>query len=108
MLCVYGPDDAELLHDSGIPGQFLGLKIPFLLHLCFLPEKQSKHAEGWKEVVTDAFAKMGGKAKLSDLYAFLENHPRVKAATHWRKKIRQTIGRLGLPKVDDEQYALAL
>jgi hypothetical protein len=57
-------------------------------------------------VVCDTIKNLGGMARLQDIYQALENHPRTKANPHWKAKIRQTIGRLGLPRIDDGQYAL--
>jgi hypothetical protein len=107
VLCAYGPDDAEMLRWCGLPGQFQGLKLPVLMHLVLVPEQKFTEGASWSEIVMDAFGKVGGTAKLSDLYAFLENHPRAKASTHFREKIRQTVGRLGIPKVGPGQYSLA-
>jgi DNA N-6-adenine-methyltransferase (Dam) len=108
VLCAYGPDDAEILRHSGLKGQFVGLKMPILLHMVMQPDAQTVEGATWRDVVLDALRLVGGTAKLSELYAFLENHPKVKASTHWREKIRQTVGRLGVPKVGQGQYALAL
>ncbi len=108
VLCAYGPDDAEILRHCGLKGQFVGLKMPVLLHMVLQPEARSGEALSWREVVLDALRKAGGTAKLSDLYSFLESHPKVKGSAHFREKIRQTVGRLGLPKVGPGQYSLAL
>jgi hypothetical protein len=105
VLCAYGPDDAEILHDAGLAGHFIGLKRPVLLHLALF---DSAPAPGWKEVVRDTIAAMGGRAKLSELYDALENHPRATGNIHWREKVRQTVGRLGLKREGGGQYALAV
>jgi hypothetical protein len=105
VLCAYGPDDAELLHDSGLEGHFVGLTRPVLLHLALAVDPP---IAAWKDIVLDAFKAAGGRARLSDIYAALENHPRAKAATHWREKVRQTVGRLGLKREGEGQYALAV
>jgi hypothetical protein len=105
VLCAYGVDDAELLHDSGLAGHFVGLKRPVLLHLAL---SEPPPLAGWKEVVRDTIAAMGGRAKLSDLYAALERHPKVQGSQHWREKVRQTVGRLGLVREGSGQYALGV
>lgn len=108
VLCAYGADDAELLRYSGIRGRFMGLKLPVLLHMVMTPDTLGEEKSTWREIVIEAMRGAGGAVKLSELYSYLENHPKVKATKFWREKIRQTIGRLGLPKIAEGQYALAL
>ena len=62
----------------------------------------------WRDIVTEAIRELGGTARLRDIYAALESHPRVATNAHWREKIRQTVARIGVPRVGTGQYALAV
>lgn len=106
VLCAYGADDAEILRYCGIKGQFQALKLPVMLHMIFNPGLTKEDTLSWRDLVLDALRMVGGTANLADLYSFLESHPKVKASVHWREKIRQTIGRCGLPRVGPAQYSL--
>ncbi len=103
VLVAYGVKDVERLIHSGLDGAFVGLTRPVLLHMVLNFEQPMPH---WREVVCDTIKNLGGMARLQDIYQALENHPRTKANLHWKAKIRQTIGRLGLPRIDDGKYAL--
>jgi hypothetical protein len=105
VLCAYGRDDAEILHGCGLEGTFVGLKRPVLLHMALVAEPP---APAWREVVEEAIAGLGGSAKLSQLYEALESHPKVAGNSHWREKIRQTVSRIGLPKIGAGQYSLGV
>jgi hypothetical protein len=103
VLVAYGEEDVERLIQSGLDGAFVGLTRPVLLHMVLNFEQPMPH---WREVVCDAIKNLGGMAKLKDIYKALEDHPKAKGNPHFREKIRQTIGRIGLPRIDDGQYAL--
>jgi hypothetical protein len=105
VLCAYGPEDAEILYESGIDGAFVALTRPVMIHVaiaCRAP------VPAWRDIVTEAIRELGGTARLRDIYAALESHPRVAANAHWREKIRQTVARIGVPRVGTGQYALAV
>lgn len=52
-----------------------------------------KDADGltWHHLIRSAIESMGGKAKLSDLYEFLKEHPKSKANEHYKERIRATV-----------------
>ena len=45
----------------------------------------------WHHLVRMTLESVGGKAKLSDLYSLLEDHPKAKNNEHFRERIRATI-----------------
>lgn len=45
----------------------------------------------WHHLVRSAMEKMGGEAKLADLYAYLSAHPKAKKNEHYKERIRATI-----------------
>lgn len=104
VLIAYGPRDAERLLDSGLDGAFVGLKRSVLVHLAF---NFDPPMPAWRELVLDAIKALGGKARLTDVYASLEDHPKVKANPNWRAKVRQTVARARLPRLDAGLYAAA-
>ncbi|MBX3528639.1 MAG: adenine methyltransferase [Rhodoblastus sp.] len=110
VLIAYGADDAERLHDSSLPGAFVGLKAPVLVYLLNRHgESADKEAVGtWRAIVCDALKALGGQARLADIYSHLEEHPKAKGNQHWRAKIRQTLQRAGLEPVAPAQYALPI
>jgi hypothetical protein len=110
VLIAYGRDDAEILHDCGLDGAFVGLKAPVLMHLVLAHANDDPRAsQTWREAVVDVMRRMGGKARLPDLYAALEDHPKTAANENWRAKIRQTVGRMRLQRTEEPaQYALAV
>jgi hypothetical protein len=58
--------------------------------------------------VIETIRQLGGAPRLSEIFCALETHPRAGDNPHWRKKIRQTVARIGLPRVGTGQYALAV
>ncbi len=58
--------------------------------------------------MTEAIHELGGTARLREIYTALEGHPRVATNSHWQEKIRQTVARIGVPRVGAGQYALAV
>lgn len=109
VLIAYGAQDAELLHDSKLDGAFVGLKAPVLLYLIDRHGADSAaEPQTWREIVADTLKALGGSARLTEIYASLENHPKARANQHWRAKIRQTLQRLGLDPVAPAQYSLAI
>jgi hypothetical protein len=105
VLCAYGPEDAEILHESGIDGAFVALTRPVMIHVAIAGRAP---VPAWRDIVTEAIHGPGGIARLPEIYAALEGHPRVAANAHWREKIRQTVARIGLPRAGTAQYALAV
>jgi hypothetical protein len=104
VLVAYGADDAERLFGSGLDGAFVGLKRPVLLHLALQVDPPMP---SWRETVTEALKGLGGDATLGQLYQALETHPRARRNPNWRQKIRQTVARAGLRRVEQGRYRLA-
>ena len=44
----------------------------------------------WHHLVRSAMEKMGGEAKLTDLYSYLAEHPKSKKNEHYKERIRAT------------------
>ena len=116
VLCAYGAEDVERLMESGLKGMLVGLRRPVLIHLSLACTPGEATAHGattadelttWRDVVTDVLRGLGGRGSLSDLYTALEQHPKASGAPHWRAKVRQTCGRMGLIKQGRATYALA-
>lgn len=105
VLIAYGRRDAERLMDSGLDGQLVPLHRALMIHVAV---KGLDAAASWKEVVVAALRSLGGKGRLDELYAALEGHPKVGANRNWRAKVRQTVARARLPRVDDATYAVAV
>ncbi len=108
VLIAYGRDDAEILHDCGLDGSFVGLKAPVLMHIVLAHADEAADPQTWREVVTDVMRNLGGRARLPDLYAALEGHPKTAGNPNWQAKIRQTVARMKLPRPAPSQYALAI
>lgn len=104
VLIAYGEEDVERLMRSRIEGKFVALTRPVLVQLVF---REDPPMPGWSYVVTEAVRSLGGSARLKDLYAALQNHPRARSNPHWQAKVRQTVSRAGLRRVDNGVYALA-
>ena len=45
----------------------------------------------WHHLVRSAMEKMGGEARLTDLYSYLAEHPKSKKNDHYKERIRATI-----------------
>ena len=84
VLCAYGFDDAEILHDCSIEGQFVPLALPRFVVAAVIDQT-------WLEVVVDAMGE--GPVEVTDLYERIAGHIKTKGNQHWRAKARQTLGR---------------
>ena len=105
VLIAYGRDDAERLMESGLDGQYVPLHRALMIHFAV---KGLDATASWREVVVDALRNLGGQGRLSELYAALEGHPKAGANRNWRAKVRQTLARAGLSRVDEATYAVAV
>jgi len=105
VLRAYGREDAEILYESGIDDAFVALSRPVMTHMTITANPP---VPAWREVVVETIRKLGGAVRLREIYAALETHPRVAANPHWREKIRQTVARIGLPRIGAGQYALGV
>lgn len=104
VLVAYGEEDVERLMRSRIEGKFIALSRPVMIQMIF---REEPPMPGWTYVVTEALRTLGGTASLKDLYDALHNHPRTKSNSNWQAKVRQTVSRAGLRRVDNGVYALA-
>ena len=71
-----------------------GVAVSFLGTLAQLAGAAQRRLAGtWRAVVWSALVTVGGKARLSDLYALIaDNAPdKLKANTNWQAKVRQTL-----------------
>lgn len=105
VLIAYGAEDAERLIESGLDGAIVPLKRAVMLHIAL---EKNVPMPAWKSLVLETLRQMGGKSALQELYKALENHPKARANPHYKEKIRQTVTRLGLDRVDEGVYALAV
>lgn len=103
VLIAYGAEDAERLIESNLDGHIVANKRPVMIHLSIT---RNEPVPAWKTIVVETIREMGGEAGLQELYKALETHPKAKANPHFRAKIRQTIARAGLERVDEGRYAL--
>lgn len=84
VLIAYGPDNADCLAGSGLPGAFVPLK-----WRTFVAGFET--VSTWARVVIDAMKQLGDGASLADIYAALASHPKAQRNPHWQAKIRQTL-----------------
>ena len=77
-LIAYGDDDADRLAGSDIDGHVVMLVTPRYFALAATDET-------WAEVVRDAMGRLGGRARLNDLYRAIAAHPK-RAATNTGKR----------------------
>lgn len=68
---------------------------PYMLDFLFpfkkeLDVRDSKHAT-WRDVVFAALQKLGGRAKLEDIYHEVDGHAKAQANPHWKDKVRQVL-----------------
>lgn len=86
VLAAYGPGDAERLHDAGIAGKFIPLRLPrFVALIC-----AAQH-ETWRDAVLGVLNRRRGAIALDELYEALSSHPKAAANRHWREKVRQIL-----------------
>lgn len=71
-----------------------------------LATERGEDAPTWREIVVGAVRSLGAEARLSEIYAALENHSKAAANRHWRAKIRQTVARTGLRRVGGSVWAV--
>ena len=88
VLAAYGQDDADILHDSGINGKFIPLRVPMLIAANWEPE-----SETWTSLVVRLAKKQGGSVKVSALYDLVRSHSKTKNNANWQAKVRQTLQR---------------
>ncbi|MGU9981548.1 DNA N-6-adenine-methyltransferase [Phreatobacter sp. HK31-P] len=85
VLCAYGVEDADVLAQCGIKGQFVPLTLPRLVAAVF--------AATWAEVVGGWIRAQRGPVRLDDLYRQFSKHPKARGNRNVEAKIRQTLQR---------------
>lgn len=87
VLVAYGADDADVLAECGIAGQFVPLLIGRSVVVAGLP------APTWREIVEMALADAEGPVPVAAIWRAVRSHPRARASRHAREKVRQTLQR---------------
>lgn len=96
VLVAYGMSDADVLAESDLGGKFVPLVIPRSLAVAAL-----SHEPSWRDVVLSIMRSERGPVPLDKLYRMVAGHPKTRANTHWREKIRQTLKRGPFERVGD-------
>lgn len=86
VLCAYGADDADVLHSSGIDGQFIALRLPRIVAAMAVYGT-------WADVVADVLHRSSGPIELTTIYEAISNHPKARGRKHYAAKIRQVLQR---------------
>lgn len=86
VLCAYGPENADLLLDSGIPGAFVPLRVrAFTIGF--------EEPRTWIEEVERVMAQANRPMSVAQLYKALKDSPKARGRQHWQVKVRQTLQR---------------
>lgn len=86
VLCAYGPENADILLDSGIPGAFVPLRIrAFTIGF--------SEPGSWVEEVRKVMERADRPMTVAQLYKCLADSPKARRNENWRAKIRQTLQR---------------
>ena len=68
---------------------------PYMLDYLFPLKKKldvrDSRKSTWRDVVFAALQKLGGKARLDDIYREVDGHEKAKANPHWKDKVRQVL-----------------
>lgn len=86
VLCAYGELDTDMLAESGIPGQFVPLKLRGFLFGFAEPGS-------WVEEVRKVMERADRPMSVAQLYKALADSPKARGRKHWREKVRQTLKR---------------
>lgn len=89
VLVAYGQEDASVLADCALDGQFVPLRLPrsvAVLAVAAMPT--------WRDLVADVLRDRGA-VRLDDLYRAIERHPKTRGRRHWREKVRQVLQQRG-------------
>lgn len=86
VLCAYGPENADLLLNSGIPGAFVPLKVrAFALGF--------QEPGSWVEEVRKVMERADRPMTVAQLYKALADSPKARRNGNWKAKVRQTLQR---------------
>lgn len=86
VLVAYGADDADVLAECGIDGQFVPLMIGRSILIAM-------RVETWREIVEAALVGHDGPVRVADVWRAVSSHPRARRSRHAREKVRQTLQR---------------
>lgn len=86
VLCAYGPDNADILAQSGLRGNFVPLKLRCLTY-------GFKTIGTWLEEVMKVMRDRNEPVTLDWLYRALDGSPKAERNPNWRAKVRQTLQR---------------
>jgi len=101
VLVAYGEQDADMLAESGLPGQFVPLKLRTLFFGFAEPGT-------WIEEVTKVMRTANVPMTLDRLYRALGSSPKAKRNNNWRAKVRQTLQRGPFEPLGDGVWQLDL
>jgi hypothetical protein len=88
VLCAYGPENADRLAASGLPGAFVPLRLR-----CLVQGLSRAQAATWLAELGRVMADLGGRASVEDLYRAFAGHPKAKRNRNYQAKIRQSLQR---------------
>lgn len=99
VLVAYGQDDAEILHDADIEGQFVEISSGSSV--------ASDFDISWLQLIKSVFRRNGSSMSLQAVYAAISRHPKTRTNKHWRAKARQQVQRQGhFKRSGPAQYTL--
>ncbi len=101
VLCAYGEMDADILAESGLPGQFVPLKLRTLIF-------GFSEVGSWVEEVAKVLRTANAPMTLDRLYRALASSPKAKRTNTYRAKIRQTLQRGPFEPLGDGVWQLDL
>lgn len=101
VLCAYGADDADILAECGIEGQFVPLIFPRGVLVATLRDVT------WREALTEFLSSHAGPISLTELYRAFADHPKAQKNPHWRDKLRQTLQKGAGKRIARGQWAAA-
>lgn len=100
VLCAYGPENADLLLDSGIGGAFVPLRVrAFTIGF--------EEPGSWVDEVRKVMERADRPMTVAQLYKCLADSPKAKRTNTARQKIRQTLQRGPFEPLERGLWALA-
>lgn len=98
VLCAFGRDDAAILHEAGLDGQFVLLALPRVVVGAIVDQT-------WLAVVKDALADRG-PVRLETIYRLVATHAKTRGRSHWRAKVRQILRQGPFTRVERAVWTL--
>lgn len=86
VLCAYGPENADLLLESGINGAFVPLRVR-AFSIGFV------EPGSWVEEVRKIMEQADRPMTVAQLYKAIAHSPKAKRNVHWKAKLRQSLQR---------------